>query len=75
MSALTHGFFVRQCFPRISLAVSVTILLKVLVSKFTSVYLSSSIISGANFPPIIALNASATSGLHTKKNHAQKHDV
>ena len=75
MSALTHGFFVRRCFPRISLAVSVTILLKVLVSKFTSVYLSSSIISGANFPPIIAFNASATSGLDTKKNNAQKHDV
>ena len=62
MSAVTHGFFVRRCFPRISLAVSVTILLKVLVSKFTSVCLSSSMISGANFPPIIALNASATSG-------------
>ena len=75
MSAVTHGFFVRRCFPRISLAVSVTILLKVLVSKFTSVYLSSSMISGANFPPIIALNASATSDLHTKINNTQKHDV
>ena len=61
MSAVTHGFYVRRCFPRISLAVSVTILLKVLVSKFTSVS-SSSMIRGANFPPIIALNASATSG-------------
>ena len=58
MSAVTHGFFVLRRFPRISLAVSVTILLKVLVSKFTSVYLSSSMISGANFQPIIALNAS-----------------
>ena len=46
MSVVTHGFFVRRCFPRISWAVSVTILLKVLVSKFTSVYLSSSMISG-----------------------------
>ena len=62
MSAVTHGFFVRRCFPRISLAVSVTILLKVLVSKFTSVSLSSIMIRGANFPPIIALNASASSG-------------
>ena len=62
MSAVTHGFFVRLCFPRISLAVSVTILLKVLVSKFTSVSLSSIMIRGANFPPIIALNASASSG-------------
>ena len=51
MSAVTHGFFVRRCFPRISLAVSVTILLKVLVNKFTSVYLSSSMISDAYFPP------------------------
>ena len=30
MSAVKHGFFVRRCFPRISLAVSITILLKVL---------------------------------------------
>ena len=44
------------------MAVSVIILLKVLVSKFTSESLSPSTISGANFPPIIALNASATSG-------------
>ena len=49
MSAVTLGFFVRRCFPRISLSVSVTILLKVLVSKFTSVFLSSSMIRGAHF--------------------------
>ena len=62
MPAVIHGFFVLRCIPMISLAVSVAILLKVLVSKFTSIYLSSSMISGANFPPVIALNASATSG-------------
>ena len=60
MSAVTHGFFVRRCFPRISLTVSVTILLKVLVSKFTSVSSSSIMTRGANFPSIIALNASAS---------------
>ena len=46
---MTHGFFVRRCFPRISLAVSVNILLKVLVSKFTSVSLSS-YWKGCKFP-------------------------
>ena len=61
MSAVTHDFFVRRYFPRISLAVSVTILLKVLVSKFTSVFLSSSMVKGANFQPIFALNSSVTS--------------
>ena len=56
-SPVTQGFFFWRCFPRISLAVSVTTVLKlfVIVSCSTS---SSAKISGANFPRIIALHSS-----------------
>ena len=58
-SPVTQGFFFWRCFPRILLAVSVTAVLKLFFIVSTS---SSAKISGANFPPIIALNSSVMLG-------------
>ena len=61
ISAVTHGFLTGRCFPRISLAVSVTAALKVSVNVSKSMSLSS-MGRAANFPPIIAWKTSATCG-------------
>ena len=61
-SAVTQGFLTGRCLPRISLAVLVTAVLKVLINVSMSVPSASRMVSAANFPPIIAWKASATSG-------------
>ena len=61
-SAVTQGFLIGRCLPRISLAVLVTAVLKVLISVSMSVPSASRMVSAANFPPIIAWKAYATSG-------------
>ena len=55
-------FFFRRCLPRISLAVSITAVLKVVIIEYRSVYPLSMMVRGANFPPIIAWNVSNTLG-------------
>ena len=61
-SAVTQGFLTGRCLPRISLAVLVTAVLKVLISVSMSVPSASRMVSAANSPPIIAWKAYATSG-------------
>ena len=61
ISAVTHVFLTGRCFPRISLAVSVTAELKVSVNVSKSMSLSS-MERAANFPPSIAWKTSATYG-------------
>lgn len=61
-SPVTQGFFFWRYFPRILLTVSVTAVLELLVIVST---FSSTKQSEANFPPIVALNSSATLGLGT----------
>ena len=61
-SAVTQGFLTGRCLPRISLVVLVTAVLKVLINVSMSVPSASRMVSAANFPPIIAWKASATSG-------------
>ena len=62
MSEITHGFFMRQCLPRISLAVSVTAMFIAVIIVSVSLFSFSSRMSGANFPPIFAWKAFATVG-------------
>ena len=61
-SAVTQGFLTGRCLPRIPLAVLVTAVLKVLINVSMSVPSVSRMVSAANFPPIFAWKASATSG-------------
>ena len=60
MSEVTHGFFIRRCLPRISLAVSVTAMFIAVTILSMSLFSFSSRMSGANFPPIFAWKAFAT---------------
>ena len=53
ISAVTQGFFLLMMFVRISLAVSVTAVLKVVIIVFRSVSSLFMMVRGANFPPII----------------------
>ena len=61
-SAVTQGFLTGRCLPRIPLVVLVTALLKVLINVSMSVPSASRMVSAANFHPIIAWKAYATSG-------------
>ena len=60
MSVVTHGLLTAPRLPKISLAVSVIAILKVLTSLSAYVSSTSSKISGANLPPVIAWIAPAT---------------
>ena len=63
MSEVTHGFFMRRCLPRISLAVSVTAtFITVIIIVSMSLFSFSSRMSGTNFPHIFAWKAFATVG-------------
>ena len=64
-SAVTQGFLTGRCVPRISLAVLVTAVLKVLINVSMSVPSASRMVSAANVPPITAWKTSATSGSFT----------
>ena len=57
-----RSFFSWRCLPRISPAVSVTTVLKVVIIEFTSVSSLFKMMRGANFPPIIAWKVSNTLG-------------
>ena len=57
-----QSFFLCRCLPRIILAVSFTTLLKLSVNVSMSVFSSSRVVIGANFPVIIAWNASVSFG-------------
>ena len=71
MSVVTQGFLTGRYFPRISLAVSVTAVLKVSVNISLSMS-ESRMESTANFPPIFAWKISATSGvLHNIEDNKQ----
>ena len=61
-SAVTQGFLTERCVPRISLAVLVTAVLKVLINVSMSVPSASRMVSAASFPPFTAWKAYATSG-------------
>ena len=54
LSAVTQGFFFWRCVPRIPLAVSVPVVLKVVIIESMSVSSLFMMVRGANFPPIIA---------------------
>ena len=62
ISAVIQGFFFWRCLPRISLAVSVTALLKVVIIESMSVSSLLMMVRGANLPPIIAWKISNTLG-------------
>ena len=62
ISAVTQSFFFWWCFPRISLAVSVTAVLKVVIIESMSVSSLLMMVRGANFLPIIAWKVSNTLG-------------
>ena len=62
MSVVTQGFFGRRCLPRISLTVWVTAMLNVSIIVYITVFSELRSSSGVNFPPILACNASKTSG-------------
>ena len=58
ISAVIQGFFFWQCLPRISLAVSVTAVLKVVIIESVSVSSLLMMVRGANLPPITAWKTS-----------------
>ena len=62
ISAVTQGFFFWWCLPRISLAVSITAVLKVVIIESRSVSSLSIMVRGANFPLITAWKVSNTLG-------------
>ena len=62
ISAVNQGYFFWRCLPRISLAVSVTTVLKVVIIESMSVSSLFMMVRGANFPPIIAWKVSKTLG-------------
>ena len=62
MSEVTHGFFMRRCFPKISLAVSVTAMFITVIIVSMSLFSFPSRMSGAHFPHIFAWKAFATVG-------------
>ena len=57
-----HFFFYWRCLPKISLAVSVTAVLKVVIIESMSLSSLFMMVRGANFPHIIALKVSNTLG-------------
>ena len=62
ISAVTQVLFFWRCLPRISLAVSGTVVLKVVIIESVSVTSLLMMVRGANFPPIIAWKISSTFG-------------
>ena len=54
ISAVIQSFFFWRCLPRISLAVSVTAVLKVVIIESMSVFSLLMMVRGASLPPIIA---------------------
>ena len=58
ISAVIQGFFFWRCLPRISLAVSVTAVLKVVIIESMSVSSLPMMVRGANLPPIVARKVS-----------------
>ena len=62
ISAVIQGFLFWQCLPRISLAASVTAVLKVVITESMSVSSLLMMVRGANLPPIIAWKVSNTLG-------------
>ena len=62
ISAVTQGFLFWQSLPRISLAVSVTALLKVVIIQSMSAFSLFMMVRSANFLPIIAWQISNTLG-------------
>ena len=63
MLAVTHGLLCNRRLPKISPAVSVIDVLKMLIGVSTSVASTSSMVTGANFPPCVAWKASLVQGL------------
>ena len=61
-AAVTQGFFFWRCLPRMSLAVSVTAVLKVVIIESMSLSSLFMMVRGANFPPIITWKVSNTLG-------------
>ena len=62
ISAVAQCFFFLRCLPRISLAVSVTVVLKVVIIESLTVSSLFMMVRGANFPPFIAWKLSNTLG-------------
>ena len=62
MSEVTHGFVMRRCLPRISLAVCVTVVCIAVIIVSTLLFSFSIRMSGTNFPSVFAWKAFATVG-------------